>query len=113
MPGMGRFIGVSLGIFLGLAGSGASALTLESFPGPVGSPNALDSDENLRVAPLNAPSDPLSGLKNPRSGFSFGFSGSSGGGYPSGNRQFIPGYSVPGQYGPAIDPQTKEPYPGR
>ena len=113
MPVMGRFIGVSLALSLLLAASGAVALTLESFPGPVGTENALDSDENLRIAPLNTPSDPQSGLRNPRSGFRFGFSGSSGGSYPSGNRQFIPGYTVPGEYGPAVDPQTKEPYPGR
>jgi hypothetical protein len=110
---MGRFLGVSLALSLALAASGASALTLESFPGSAGAQNLQEPDENLRIAPLNAPSDPQSGLRNPRSGFSFGFSGSSGGLYPSGNRQFIPGYTVPGQYGPAIDPQTKEPYPGR
>jgi hypothetical protein len=86
----------------------ARALTLESFPAPTEAQNLVDPDENLRILPFSGPNDPQSGPRSPRSGFSFGFSGSP---YPSGNRQFIPGYTVPGQYGPAIDPQTKDPYP--
>jgi hypothetical protein len=96
-----------LALFLGFSAFSAQALTLEALPAPESGRNLADPDEDLRVAPFSGPSDPQSGLRNRRPGFSFGFSGSS----RSGNRNFIPGYNVPGEYGPAIDPQTKDPYP--
>jgi hypothetical protein len=107
IPAMKRSVRLLLlALFLAFSAFSAKALTLETLPAPESGRNLTDPDENLRLAPLSAPSDPRSGLRNPRSGFNFGFSGSS----PSGNPRFIPGYTVPGQYGPAIDPQTKDPY---
>jgi hypothetical protein len=106
IPVMARYVGLFVALFLGLAASAAQALTLETLSAPDGGPKFTDPDERRPFAPLSGGDERNSTVNPNGSGFNFSFSGNS-----NGQTRFIPGYTVPGQYGPAIDPQTRMPYP--
>jgi len=102
---MARYLGLCVAILLGVAASDAFALTLETLTAPDGGPRFTDPDERRPFAPLSGGDNRGSSATQP-GGFNFSLFGNSGSG-----QRFIPGYNMPGQYGPAIDPQTRDPYP--
>jgi len=88
---------------------GASALTLQNLTLPGGGPQFVDPDEKLPLARGQDDADRDPSYRSNGSGFGFSFSGRSGDGVRS--YPLIPGFTQPGVHGPAIDPQTHDPYP--
>jgi hypothetical protein len=107
---MTKHAGLIVALALALAPAAASALEIQKFPLPDGAAqNFVDPEEKQPV--MGYSERDMDRSTRPRSGFNFSFGGSSGGtGY---NPNFIPGLTVPRQFGPDVDPQTGDRYPGR
>ena len=104
-----KFASIALSAVLLLAAAASQALELQTLsPTLGGGPQFADPDENR---PFSLRTDGLgqgSGGTATRSvqGLRFSLSGGN-----QANPAFIPGLTVPQVHGPAIDPQTRDPYP--
>jgi hypothetical protein len=85
----------------------ASALQLQTLTAPDGGPQFADPDEKRPFSGTYERDGDRPGDGRPDSGFHFSITGGNRGDNP----MFIPGFTVPRQFGPAIDPQTHDPYP--
>ena len=104
---MGKHLGLILALSVFAVPLGASALELQSFPAPNATQNFTDPDEKRPFAPSAERDMDRGDAARRGSGFNFSLSGGNNGKNPN----FIPGLTVPRQFGPAIDPQTGDPYP--
>ena len=109
---MAKHAGLIVALSLALAPAAASALEIQKYPLPEGAAqNFADPDEKQPVLGYSERSTDNSTRARPRSGFNFSLSGGNNStGY---NPDFVPGWNVPRQFGPAVDPQTGDRYPGR
>jgi hypothetical protein len=112
---MAKHLGLIVALSMGLVAPGASALTLQNFTAPDGGPQFADPDEKRPFSGDSGQKDQgfaagqgFDMWRNPSSGLHFSFSGGEGN---VGNPMFVPGLTVPNQFGPTYDPQTHDPYP--
>ena len=106
---MTKHIGVIVALALALAPAATSAFEVQKFPLPDGAQNFADPEEKQPV--MGYSERDMDRSAPARSGFNFSLSGGNGSsGY---NPNFVPGLTVPRQFGPAVDPQTGDRYPGR
>jgi hypothetical protein len=108
---MAKYAGLIVALSLALAPAAVSALEIQKYPLPEGGQNFVDPDEKQPVLGYSERDMDRSTRSQPRSGFNFSMSGGNNStGY---NPDFIPGWNVPRQFGPSVDPQTGDRYPGR
>lgn len=108
---MAKHVGLIIALSLVLAPVAASALEIQKYPLPDGAQNFSDPDEKQPILGYSERDAGSSTRAQPRSGFNFSLGGNNGStGY---NPNFAPGLTVPRQFGPAVDPQTGDRYPGR
>ena len=104
-----KFVPIALSAVLLLAAAPSQALELQTpSSAPGGGPQFADPDENRPFSVRSEGPGPGSGGTATRSGQGLHFSLSGGN---QTNPAFIPGLTVPQVHGPAIDPQTRDPYP--
>ena len=104
-----KFAPIALSAVFLLAAAPSQALELQTLtPPPGGGPQFADPDENRPFSVRSEGSGQGSGGMATRSGQGLHFSLSGGN---QANPAFIPGFTVPQLHGPAIDPQTRDPYP--
>jgi hypothetical protein len=85
----------------------ASALQLQTLTAPDGTAQFADPDEKRPFSGAYERDENRSGDARRDSGFNFSITGGNRGNNP----MFVPGLTVPRQFGPAIDPRTGDPYP--
>jgi hypothetical protein len=108
---MVRYVGFFVAFALTLAPVAGSALEIQKFPLPDGAQNFVDPEEKQPVMGYSERETDRSARARPGSGFNFSFGGANTS--TGANPNFIPGLTVPRQFGPAVDPQTGDRYPGR
>lgn len=104
-----KFVPIALSAVLLLAAAPSQALELQTLsPTLGGGPQFAGPDENRPFSLRSDGLDQGSGGTATRSnqGLRFSLSGGS-----QANPAFVPGLTVPQVHGPAIDPQTRDPYP--
>jgi len=108
---MAKYAGLIVALAVALAPAAASALEIQKYPLPEGGQNFADPDEKQPVLGYSERDMGRSTATRSGPGPNFSFQGGNGStGY---NPNFVPGLNVPRQFGPAVDPQTGDRYPGR
>jgi hypothetical protein len=110
---MAKHAGLIVALSLALAPAAASALEIQKYPLPDGAAqNFTDPDEKQPVLGYSERDmDNSPAVRSGGRGFNFSLSGGSNAN--GANPNFIQGWTVPRQFGPALDPQTGDRYPGR